>query len=78
MSERYKGFRFDNGGDKEKLISILKWGGLNLGNNGHYFYGASNFVDIYDDDVNLTGTTDFSRIFSDAHKFNADISGWGC
>jgi len=42
------GFIFNNAGDKLKLINILQWGDLKLGNSGSYFYGASN--------LNITAT----------------------
>ena len=73
---RLEGFRFNYGGDREKLINITSWSGLNLGNGGSYFYGATNFVNITADDVNLSGTTDFSNMFAGANKFNGDVSGW--
>ena len=50
--------------------------GLLLGDNGGYFYGASNLVNISADDVNLSGTTNFSEMFRSAAKFNGDVSGW--
>ena len=74
-----EGFRFNNGGDRSKLINITKWGPLRLGNLGGYFYGASNLADITDT-PNLTGTTNFYQMFRGATKFNSNInntiSGW--
>ena len=70
-----KGFGFNNLGDRNKLINITKWGPLNLGNNGGYFYGASNLENI-SGKVNLSGTTNFENVFRDVPKFNGDISGW--
>ena len=48
------------------MINITKWGGFELGNSGSYFRGAIFLADIMADDVNLTGTTDFSEMFRDA------------
>ena len=73
---KLNGFRFNNGGDRQKLINITSWGGLRLGNSGDYFYGASNLKNITATDVNLSGTTDFSGMFRDNYLFNQDISGW--
>ena len=70
-----EGFRFNNEGDKLKLINITNWGFLKLGNNGRYFFGASNLEDIRGH-ANLTGTTDLSRMFFHAAKFNGNISHW--
>ena len=70
------GFRFNDAGDKLKLINISSWGGLLLGNDGYYFNGASNLVNISADDVNLSGTTNFTHMFKRTSKFNGDIGGW--
>ena len=60
------GFRFNNSGDRLKLISILSWGQLRLGNAGSYFYGCGN-LNINDcvNVLNLTGTTTFVNAFRD-------------
>ena len=70
------GFRFNGGGDKNKLINITSWGGLLLGNSGSYFRGAENLVNISADDVDLSGTTIFDHMFRGAVRFNGDIGGW--
>lgn len=44
------GFRFNNSGDRLKILSVQRWGNLRLGNNSGYFNGCSN--------MNLTGVTD--------------------
>ena len=75
ISGKIKGFSFSNGGDKDKFIRIENWGVLNLGNGGRYFQGASNFVDIKGV-PDLTGMTNFDRMFENAVKFNGDVSGW--
>jgi len=58
------GWQFDNVGDKDKITSISNWGDLRLGNNGRYFRGASNLVITATDQLDLTGTTDFSFAFA--------------
>ena len=73
---KLEGFRFNDGGDKYKLLNITEWGGLRLGNGGGYFYDAKNLKDITADDVNLSGTTDFSGMFRNAGAFNGDVGGW--
>ena len=75
ITGQIEGFRFNNAGDRNKLINITNWGPLNLGNLGGYFYGASNLVEILGK-PNLTGTTNFQNMFRSAAKFNGSISGW--
>ena len=70
-----EGFRFNNTGDRKKLVNITNWGFLRLGDNGSYFYGAENLENV-SGFVNLTGTTDLSKMFMHAFKFNANISDW--
>ncbi len=70
------GFRFNNGGDKLKIINITQWGDLYVGNSGYYFYGCSNLNFIGTDSLNLTGTTDLSAMFYKASAFDGNISNW--
>ncbi|NBT57598.1 BspA family leucine-rich repeat surface protein, partial [bacterium] len=58
------GFRFNNTGDRLKLLNISQFGSLNLGNNGSYFYGASNLIITASDALDLTGTTNLSFAFA--------------
>ena len=42
---QFEGFRFNNGGDCQKLISVDKGGKqFRVGNNNGYFYGCSNLT----------------------------------
>ncbi|NDD05941.1 MAG: BspA family leucine-rich repeat surface protein, partial [Proteobacteria bacterium] len=59
-----QGFRFNNSGDRLKLLNISQFGSLNLGNNGSYFYGASNLIITASDALDLTGTTNLSFAFA--------------
>ena len=71
-----EGFRFNNQGDRNKLINITKAGSsLSLGNKGSYFYGAENLENI-PESINLTSTTNLSSMFRGAYSFNANISRW--
>ncbi|NDD55718.1 BspA family leucine-rich repeat surface protein, partial [bacterium] len=58
------GFRFNNGGDKLKITNISSFGPLRLGNNGSYFYGASNLTITATDALDLTGTTNLYAAFA--------------
>ena len=71
-----EGFRFDGSGDRNKIIDIINWGSLRLGNNGGYFWGCSNLDVSATDVLNLSGVTDMSGMFRDAHSFNGDLSSW--
>ncbi len=71
-----KGFRFDNTGDRLKIINISQWGSLNVGNNGRYFYGCENLNSSATDSLDLTGTTNLSLMFGNAINFNGNISNW--
>jgi surface protein len=70
------GWRFNNGGDLLKLLDVMQWGTMRLGNNGSYFYGASNMVMSAVDTPDLTGTTNMYAMFAYASSFNQPIGGW--
>jgi surface protein len=70
------GWRFNNGGDRLKLLDVLQWGTMRLGNNGRYFYGASNLMISAIDAPDLTGTTNFEWMFYRATVFNSPIGHW--
>ena len=73
-----KGFRFNNNGDRLKLIEIKNWGNLNLGNNGYYFYGCSNLDITATDVLDLNGTTNLRGLFYKCSSlvFNESINSW--
>ncbi len=71
-----EGFRFANGGDRQKLVEISRWGPLQLGNDGSYFQGASNLQVTATDPLDLTGTTNLSSAFYGASSFNGAIGNW--
>ncbi|MCF2141017.1 MAG: DUF285 domain-containing protein [Candidatus Lokiarchaeota archaeon] len=60
------GWCFDFDGDRMKIIEILQWGSLELGNSGWYFAGCENLNLTATDSLDLSGTTDLSGTF------------WGC
>jgi surface protein len=59
------GWRFNNTGDRLKLLTITSWGKLNLGSTeGEYFYGCSNLtLTAVSDALILTGTTSLRACF---------------
>ncbi|NBV51841.1 BspA family leucine-rich repeat surface protein, partial [bacterium] len=58
------GFKFGNGGDKLKINNISQFGNLRLGNDSAYFSGAANLTITATDNLDLTGTTDLTLMFS--------------
>jgi surface protein len=58
------GWRFGNGGDRGKILSVTTWGDLRVGNTNGYFYGCTNLtLATVTDTLNLTGTTTLQNIF---------------
>jgi surface protein len=68
----FSGFRFNDGGDKSKLINISNFGILNLGNSNGYFYGCNNLTISATDQLDMAGTTTLQNAFRDCSIFN----GW--
>jgi surface protein len=58
-----KGWSFNNKGDKLKLVEIMLWDNLLLGNTGGYFYGCANLKITAVDDLRLWGTTNLQNAF---------------
>ena len=58
------GFRFNNVGDKLKLLNVTQWGPLNVGNLGNYFRGCSNLdLSSVSDVLDMVGTTNCIEFF---------------
>jgi surface protein len=68
-----QGWRFNNTGDRLKLLEIRQWGtGFRLGNTNGHFYGCSNLVLLGVRDVlNLTGVTSFESIFRNCNNLTS-------
>jgi len=58
-----KGWYFNNGGDRRKILTVEAWGPLRLGNTGYYFYGCSNLTIPATDTLDMTGTTYMAYAF---------------
>jgi len=77
ISGKIIGFKFNNLGDKLKLIRITQWGDLNLGNSGGYFYGAASLNITAEDVFNLTGTTNLVSAFRESKiSLVSNINNW--
>ena len=58
------GWRFNDTGDKLKILTISNWGDLRLGNSGNYFQGCANVtMDTIADILNLDTTTTLAYLF---------------
>ena len=58
------GWRFNNTGDRLKMLSVSSWGKLKLGNDNGYFYGCTNLnLSGVTDVLDLAGTTNLANCF---------------
>ena len=58
------GWRFAGDGDRLKLVDIMQWGDLRVGNNGNYFAGCMNLNITAKDGLDLRGTTILTGMFA--------------
>ncbi|MFA6329767.1 MAG: BspA family leucine-rich repeat surface protein [Candidatus Micrarchaeia archaeon] len=70
------GFRFNNAGDRLKIINITQWGDLYIGNQGYSFAGCANLNFTGTDNLNLSRVTTLTNMFYNANAFNGNIGGW--
>ncbi|MCD6328780.1 MAG: BspA family leucine-rich repeat surface protein [Candidatus Cloacimonetes bacterium] len=71
------GWRFNNVGDKLKLLTIESWGELLLGNNACNFYGCSNLIINAVDILDVSSNTTFYAIFRNCSSLTTfDVSSW--
>jgi hypothetical protein len=68
--------RFNNGGDKDKLLEINQWGDIEWSAMDRAFMGCSNVVAEFEDTPNVSAVTTFLRTFNLASNFNANLSDW--
>ena len=68
-------FRFNNGGDRRKIVDISNWGGFDVAADS-VFYGCEN-IDFSATDSPTVTTTSFLRMFRNTFNLtNADINNW--
>lgn len=68
------GWRFNNIGDKLKILEIKKWGNLKLGDNDLYFYGCTNINISALDSLNSVGMTSFDSMFLFCSNLNGKLN----
>ena len=72
-----QGWRFNNGGDRLKIINITNWGNLIIGNSNGYFYGCSNLNVGATDILDTSSVTTFAYAFRDCSALTTlNTSGW--
>ena len=72
-----EGWRFSNGGDRQKLLAVVQWGGFRFGNSGSLFEGASNLEISATDSPDLTTTTTLSYAFHDTKiGVSGNLNAW--
>ena len=67
---------FNDGGDKDKLLTIEQWGTGDWTSMNSAFSGCSNLAGQASDAPDLSGVTDMSNMFWGATAFNQDIGSW--
>jgi surface protein len=67
---------FNNSGDKDKIISVDRWGTGVWSSMAYAFYGCSNLAGQSVDTPDLSNVTDMSWMFMTAEAFNQNINGW--
>ena len=68
------GWQFNDGGDKQKLLNISKFGALNI-SVSRAFYGCSNMTSNATDRPKIT-QSNLERTFQNCPNFNNNISNW--
>ncbi|MFZ1808692.1 MAG: BspA family leucine-rich repeat surface protein [Cyclobacteriaceae bacterium] len=67
---------FNNGGDKEKILTVEQWGDIAWNSMFHAFYGCTNLTSTASDAPDLSGVTVLGGVFRGASAFNGPIGNW--
>ncbi len=67
---------FNNGGDKEKILSVDQWGIIQWDTFEKSFYGATNLTSGATDAPDLSNVTSLTFMFHSAKTFDQNISDW--
>jgi len=71
----FERIRFNNGGDRLKMINIESWGVLKI-SNSDAFRGCSNMTSSATDVLNFGAGTNCSSSFRDCTLFNGQVDNW--
>ena len=69
-------YMYGDTANARQLMSIEQWGGTKWTTMYGAFGGAANMVYRATDTPNLSGVTDMTYMFTNAHSFDGDLSGW--
>jgi len=72
----FPGIYFNNGGDKEKILTIEQWGTGKWTSMSGAFFGCSNLAGQASDSPETSSVTNMSHMFRAASAFNQDIGDW--
>ncbi len=67
---------FNDGGDKQKLLTVEQWGTGKWTSMANAFWGCGNLAGQASDSPDLSGVTDMGRMFEGASLFNQNIGSW--
>ena len=76
ISGAFPYIRFNNGGDKDKIIDIKQWGNIVWSSFLNSFKGCSNLDGTYTDTPNLSSVTSMVSAFRDCYVFTGKTSNW--
>lgn len=68
-----KRFRFANGGDKLKMLSVDNWGLFDTGGVNSSFYGCANMTTIPPNSPTLSGTVDAGTLYAVCTSLASDV-----
>jgi hypothetical protein len=74
ITNAIRGFKFNNAGDKKKILNIENYGVLDI-DTDRTFLGCTNLTQSATDAPTIT-TTSFSNTFKSADNFNGAIGNW--
>ena len=75
-SNGFNKIRFDNDGDRRKVINLKQWGDVVWSSFNAAFFGCSNMLTTANDIPNLSSVTNMFGMFFNASSANPDTSNW--
>ncbi len=72
----FPAIRFENEGDKEKLIDIQQWGTISWQSFAHAFQGCANLTVSAVDAPDLSLVSNLTGTFTNCSNFNSNINHW--
>ncbi|MFQ3213464.1 MAG: hypothetical protein ACI9C9_000992, partial [Marivirga sp.] len=76
ISGDFPRINFNNGGDKDKILTVEEWGDIEWSNMQTAFYGCTNLRIPAIDAPDLSGTLSLNQMFRGASSFNESIDHW--